>query len=589
MESSYRKTKTTITPWQTYSKLFEFIFRYKWLYSSAVLAMIVGGGMGKVIPSIYAYVIDNLTENLFQKAVSFAILILVIKLSGDLIRIIGQFINDLVLFKVVPDARIEFIYRLQQMDYKYHTNKSSGSLISVARRGENAIFTLLIEINNFTLDLVVGIIVSIVSSYFINRSLATPLLLMAVFTVSAGLILVKMNVKRRRIANYQDDRISGLTVDNLIGFETVKLFAQEKWERSRFRKVYVDWKKAYFRYGMSFYYIDLAAYLIGSIGLFSTIIIGIHLIQNKLLTIGEFTAVMVYVFYLIRDLHTLIEKMRSLFKSYTDISSYMEIMYLKPTILTSKNTKPLKKCIGKIEFQNVSFMYNSDKEIIHSLNFTINPKETVALVGPSGGGKTTITKLLLRFYDVSEGQIKIDGIDIKEIDPITLRKNIGLVPQEPILFNDTLAYNISYPKPGTDMETIIEASKKANLHTFIDSLHDKYNTVVGERGIKLSGGQKQRVAIARALIANTPIVIFDEATSQLDSENEKHIKDAFLTLKKDKTTIIIAHRLSTVMDADRVLVIEDGHLIEIGNHQDLLEKKGVYNKLWRLQTEGFIE
>ena len=262
---------------------------------------------------------------------------------------------------------------------------------------------------------------------------------------------------------------------------------------------------------------------------------------------------------------------------------------MHPEVTDAPNPDELPLVQGEIKFENVGFFYRKNVEVIHGLDLTIKPNESVALVGVSGAGKSTLVKLLLRFYDVTSGSIKLDGHDIRDLSKATLRSAIGIVPQEPILFNETIGYNISYPKPGLDMDTMREAARMANLDTFIESLPEKYDTEVGERGIKLSGGQKQRLAIARIFVADCPVMIFDEATSQLDSESEKLIQDALWKIAKDKTTIIIAHRLSTVMRADRIIVMENGGIAEVGTHQELIARAGgIYKKLWDMQRGGML-
>jgi ATP-binding cassette subfamily B protein len=268
-----------------------------------------------------------------------------------------------------------------------------------------------------------------------------------------------------------------------------------------------------------------------------------------------------------------------------DLQKYFEVMELKPTIKDSPNAVAIKEVKGNIEFDDVSFAYHKGQKVLKDINLHIRPDETIALVGQSGSGKTTITKLLMRFYDVSQGEIKLDDQDLRDLKIYDLRRAIGLVPQEAVLFNDTIAYNIAYGKSDATQEEIEEATKKANLHEFVMKLPRKYGTIVGERGVKLSGGQKQRLAIARVILENPEIIIFDEATSQLDSSNERKIQQAFQNLTKNKTTIIIAHRLSTVMDADRIIVFKQGQIVQQGKHQELIKQDGVYKHLWQLQTQ----
>jgi ATP-binding cassette subfamily B protein len=288
----------------------------------------------------------------------------------------------------------------------------------------------------------------------------------------------------------------------------------------------------------------------------------------------------------------LIYKYRRLLKLNSDIEKYINVMELEPTIKDIDNPERLESISGSIDFRNIVFSYKGkdkkeEKEVIHNISLHIHPDETVAFVGKSGSGKTTLTKLLMRFYAPQSGNIYIDGKNLKDVKLSDLRKAIGIVPQDPILFNETIKFNIAYGKPESSLEEIESAAKKASLDDFIQSLPQKYDTIVGERGIKLSGGQRQRLAIARAILYNPEIIVFDEATSQLDSENERTIQNALDNLKKKKTTIIIAHRLSTVMKADRIIVFDEGRIVEEGKHEELMKNNGIYSHLWELQTEYF--
>ena len=282
-------------------------------------------------------------------------------------------------------------------------------------------------------------------------------------------------------------------------------------------------------------------------------------------------------------------RLRELAKNYTDLEKFIAILDIYPEVKDPVSPKVLNNPHGDISFKNVSFAYYESKEIMHNFNLNIKDGESVAFVGPSGAGKTTIIKLLLRFFDCLSGSISIDGVDIKDLKKTYLRKIIGMVPQEPVLFNDTILYNISYPNKNATLEDVRKAASAANLDNFIESLPKKYETKVGERGIKLSGGQKQRLAIARVFLANTPILIFDEATSQLDSISEKLIQNSLWKVAKSKTAIIIAHRLSTVMRADRIIVLDKGRIIEEGAHKDLINtKNGLYKQLWTMQRGGLL-
>jgi ATP-binding cassette subfamily B protein len=287
-------------------------------------------------------------------------------------------------------------------------------------------------------------------------------------------------------------------------------------------------------------------------------------------------------------------KAKDFMKASVDLKKFMDIMQTESVVQEKLDARDIGDIKKGISFKDVSFTYTetvddenkSKKHVLEDVNFEIKLDQTVAFVGKSGSGKTTLAKLVMRYYDVDNGSIKVNGTDVKDLTLRSLRKAIGLVPQDPVMFNETIRYNISYGNPDASMEEIKEAARNSALDRFIESLPKGYDTVVGERGIKLSGGQRQRLAIARVMLENPEIIIFDEATSQLDSENEKAIQGAFANLTKHKTTIVIAHRLSTVMHADKIIVFDEGKIVEVGKHQDLMNNEGIYALLWRLQTEN---
>jgi ABC-type multidrug transport system fused ATPase/permease subunit len=279
-------------------------------------------------------------------------------------------------------------------------------------------------------------------------------------------------------------------------------------------------------------------------------------------------------------------------KASVDLQKYVDVMETKSKVVEKDNAKNIGEIIKGVSFKDVSFTYIESEDgkqkqyVLEDIDFDINLDQTVAFVGRSGSGKTTLAKLLMRYYDVDKGEIRINGIDVRDLKLKSLRKSIGLVPQDPVMFNETIKYNISYGNPKASMKDVKMAAKNAALDTFIESLPKGYDTIVGERGIKLSGGQRQRLAIARVMLENPEIIVFDEATSQLDSENEKAIQEAFRNLTEHKTTIVIAHRLSTIMHADKIVVFDEGKIVETGTHEKLMDSDGIYAMLWRLQTEN---
>ena len=316
--------------------------------------------------------------------------------------------------------------------------------------------------------------------------------------------------------------------------------------------------------------------------------ISIKLWPKDLISIGDFVLIIVYVFEIFHQLWNFGRMVRDIFRNLADAEEMTEILMLEPEVKDHTNKK-IQVRHGKIEFQEVNFAYNQNEEVISNMNLTIKPSEKIALIGPSGGGKSTIVKLLLRLFDTTDGQILIDGQDISAFTQDSLHEQITLVPQDPILFHRTLIENIRYGRRDATDKEVIAAAKLAHCHEFINQFKDGYHTYVGERGVKLSGGQRQRVAIARAILSNSKILILDEATSSLDSEAETLIQDALENLIKNKTTIIIAHRLSTIMKTDRILVLKNGAIVEEGTHADLVDKSNsLYKKLWDLQVGGYL-
>ena len=397
-------------------------------------------------------------------------------------------------------------------------------------------------------------------------------------------VFIKRNLIKRRRFNDEEDKISAIITDNLINYETVKFFAQEEKEEKRLKEGFVSWLDKFFGYVSTFRVIDM---VIGSISFLTmTLMLGLMIgdLTKGRLTVGDFTMVSSFMMGFYYQFFGLIWQIRGIAKNFTDIEKYFAILDEEILVKDVDNAKIINEIEGNIEFDKVDFNYPGiAKKAIKEVSLKIGAGRSVALVGKSGAGKTTLVKLLLRFNDLNGGSIKIDGIDISQMTKSNLRSFMGVVPQEPVLFNNTIAFNIGYGVDRASKKLIRKAARMANLADFIESLPKAYETEVGERGVKLSGGQKQRLAIARALLIKPRILIFDEATSNLDSESEEKVQSALWKTAKDRTTLIVAHRFSTIRRADVIVVLDKGKIVEVGSHNELIKKGGLYFKLWSLQ------
>lgn len=403
--------------------------------------------------------------------------------------------------------------------------------------------------------------------------------------------LIRINLKTRKEFNPYEDKVFHVIVDSLINYEAVKLFAQEKREEQRLKKEFQGWEQKHWEFGKSFRLMELVLGTSSGLGLLLVLTIATQALTNGLISTGDLIMVLGFTVNFYYQFFGIFYQLRDLAENYSDLEEFLAILDKETKVKDPPKPVFMKKIKGEIVFENVSFSYPlGQQNALINFNLKIKPGETIALVGRSGAGKTTIIKLLLRFFDPDKGRILIDGIDIKKIKKRNLRSFIGVVPQEPLLFNDTIAFNIGYGKQNVKRKEIERAAKMANAHQFIKTLPKGYDTFVGEKGVKLSGGQKQRIAIARMLLTNPKIIIFDEATSQLDSESEKLIQEALWKIAKKRTTIIIAHRLTTIQKAKRIIVLDNGKLKEQGSYSQLMKKRGLFYLLWKLQFKegGFV-
>ena len=569
---------------------YSFLWRYKTYFLLFFFCLILNAIAWSLSPYFYKLFLDNFASTDLSLVIKILIIFALVRIIAVLSEVGAGIAGDKMLVPASRDARLKFFQRINELDFAYHLSQKTGSLISTVKRGDGAFINL-----HFMLHWQVGsILINFVVMLFFLIRLNFWLLIAVLFAFILGLItarqLIRQNTQARREFIQSDDRVMDVITDNLMNYETVKLFAKEKWELFRLGEIHYDWMKKFRRYNWSFRKIDITTGMINNLGLLIVLVLGLIQLRSQIISLGDYMMVLGFMTSFYPRFFDLIYSARHIIQSGVDIEKYFQIF--DEPVLVPDPIKPIKRdfIIGEIEFRRVTFTYPDNKRpALKDFSLHIHPGQAIALVGKSGVGKTTLGRLILRFYDVQKGQILIDGINIKRFSKDQLRSFIGVVPQEPILFNDTIGYNIAYGRAKASQEEIIAAAKMANLDEFINGLPQGYDTLVGERGVKLSGGQRQRLAIARMILSNPSIVIFDEATSQLDTESEKKIQSVFWQAVKNKTTIIIAHRLSTVINADKIVVLHQGQIVEIGSHQELIQKtNSLYSYFWHLQTQSEI-
>ena len=568
---------------KTYHK---FYTRKKITFCLFILLLIIVALLRNVSPYFFKLFVDNITILNSPRLLKILGGYMLVKVALQIFSVIYNYVGDQLLLDSASNARTKIFSYLQDLDFSFHTSKSTGNLISIMKRGDGAFFSLQHDIYFHIFPTVVGFITMLY--FFSSLDIRIFLLVIGSFilTILVSVLLIKYNMKTRKEFNEDEDHVSGLITDSIINYDTVKLFSKERWETNRLIEDFKDWKKSLWRYANSFRVMNITIDTIFNVSIFLILLVTLKMASNLKITPGDFALVAGFISSFYPQLDTLVWSIRDIAKEFTDIEKYFSILDYPIEIKDPDVPVKNRKVKGEVNFKNICYSYKEGlQNALRHVNLKIKKGESIALVGRSGAGKTTLIKLLMRFYDPEKGVITIDGIDIRKFTKSQLRSFMGVVPQEPILFNDTISYNIGYPKTNVSQREIEKVSKLAHIDSFIKLLPNKYKTIVGERGVKLSGGQKQRLAIARMIISNPDIIIFDEATSQLDSESEKYIQDAFWKVAEGKTTIIIAHRLSTAMRADRIIVLDQGKIIEEGSHNALLDKdSSLYKKFWDLQT-----
>ncbi|MFA6249946.1 MAG: ABC transporter ATP-binding protein [Candidatus Shapirobacteria bacterium] len=574
-----------------FKRFYQFNLKYKYAFAAFLAALIVSGVLENLGPYGMKLFIDNATSGTYDKLAGILLFYVTLKLISGLADALANYLGDWVVIPAARDARVQIFKYVQDLDFAFHVNKNTGSLISAFKRGDGAFFNLFGNLHSEVFKTVVSLVVVLFFFGRINTDILTMMIGLFVINCLIMGALIRLNMKKRTAFNESEDEISGIITDNLLNYETVKFFNQEKMEEKRLKYKFLSWTKNIWGFSNSFRIMDVSLGTVSSLGMLLMLSRATQMLVAGQITIGDLVMISSFLSGFYYRFFGLFFQLRNITKSFIDLEKYFAILDQKIIVADPLKPKTIKNIKGQIEFKEVTFAYPGNRsQVVENIDLRIEPGDSVAFVGRSGAGKTTIVKLLLRFYDLKKGKILVDGVDIKSMNKGYLRSIMAVVPQEPVLFNNSIKFNLGYGKEEATMEEIKAAAKMANLDDFIESLPDGYETHVGERGIKLSGGQKQRLAIARAMLCDPKILIFDEATSNLDSESEKLIQDALWRTAKGRTLLIIAHRFSTIRRADKIVVLEHGKIVEMGKHIELINiVGGVYRKLWMLQAKGKLE
>ena len=555
----------------------------------ALLALVGTKFVAILAPILQAWAVDDLAG---EGVPEFALGAIGLTVAYGVARILTngfQQMRDALFAKVAQRAlrslALETFEHIHRLSLRYHITRKTGGLSRVIERGVKGVEFLLRYLVFSTGPLVLELIFIGAAIFWKLQDWRYVGIILATIAVYVWftLAITEWRVKLRRVMNEQDTDANQKAIDSLLNFETVKYFGAAKREAARYDQAMAGYESAALKTSYSLAFLNFGQAVLITSGLVAVMLLAASGVQAGELTVGDFVLVNAYMIQITMPLNFLGTVYREIRQALVDMRQMFDLLDEPPEVRDKTNASALKVTNGHVTFESVSFSYEPQRQILRGINVDIPAGQTIAIVGPSGSGKSTIGRLLFRFYDVTGGAVLIDGQDVRDVTQDSLHRAIGVVPQDTVLFNDTIYYNIAYGREFATHDEIINAARDAQIHEFIMSLPDGYDTRVGERGLKLSGGEKQRVGIARTLLKDPPILLLDEATSALDSETEHEIQEALERAGQGRTVITIAHRLSTVSNADVILVLEKGVLVETGTHQELLDRNGRYLDLWTLQ------
>ncbi len=593
MSAMYRRQteipKNQLNDWKTLRSLTPFLWDYRGRVLLALFCLILSKVANVGVPLI----LKNIVDALDSSKQSLLVLPLALLAGYGLLRLTSSLFNELrdsifarVRHGAMRQVATRVLEHLHQLSLRYHLERKTGGISRNIERGTRSVSSLL---NYMAFSIVptlveVGLITGILLTKYSLLFAAVALGAVIVYSYFTFRI-TEWRMQYRIQMNSMDTQANTQAIDSLINYETVKYFGNEAHELRRYNHSLEQWEDAAVKSQTSLSSLNAGQAAIIALAVTLMMALASKGVVDGTMSLGDLVLINALLIQLFIPLNFLGIVYSQLKHAIVDMQAMFDVLELTPEIQDKPDARHLDAGSGGVRFEQVSFAYDNDRPILHDISFEIPPGHKLAIVGPSGAGKSTLARLLFRFYDVQSGSISINGQDIRDLSQSSLRQAIGIVPQDTVLFNDTLFYNISYASPGATQQEVQQAAQTANIDKFINSLPKGYATLVGERGLKLSGGEKQRVAIARAILKNPRILVFDEATSSLDSASEKVILETLRLAAEHHTTLAIAHRLSTVADADEILVMDNGRIVERGPHQALLAQQGVYANLWELQQQ----
>ncbi|WP_206933868.1 ABCB family ABC transporter ATP-binding protein/permease [Roseococcus thiosulfatophilus] len=558
----------------------------------SVICLILAKAANVLVPIAYARAVDALAP---REGVGAMLAIPIALILGyGLLRVVSAGLAELrnaVFAKVQARAArwvaLRVFRHLHALSMRFHMDRATGGLSRVIERGTRGIAIAL----NFLLFNIIPTIVEIflvagILWWLFDVSFALTVVITITAYIAFTLIFTNWRLRFRRAMNAMDEEANTKAIDSLLNYETVKYFNNERHEANRYDESLQRYERAYTRSEVTLNVLNAGQALIMSAGLTVVMLLASGGIANGTMSVGDFVMVNTYLIQLYLPLNILGFAYREIRQGLTDMEQMFSLLDVPREVEDAPGAPALSVPEGRVVFEDVRFHYRPDREILKGVSFEVPPGRMLAIVGPTGAGKSTISRLLFRFYDATGGRVLVDGQDVRGVTQDSLRHAIGVVPQDTVLFNDTIAYNIGYGRPGVTEDEIIEAAKLAQVHDFVMKLPEGYRTRVGERGLKLSGGEKQRVAIARTILKNPRVLILDEATSALDTATEQDIQAALRQVATGRTTLVIAHRLSTVVEADEIIVLQEGRIAERGTHAGLIAEGGLYAQMWQRQADA---